>query len=486
MALATETWPVAWRWCSARIASSRVRPRPASRSSSRPRSRDSARAVLAHALQDLHRERHGDRLGQGRDGVGVVRGVEAGQGGVGRGPPLPAVEDLLGQPAQVLDQGQLQHAGPGPQLADGQGRHRLVGGHEAREPLRGPGGRRCGGRAPGPWRGRARCPPAPAGPAWAAPGRTSRAGRGGRRGPPPRSGGSCRAAIPRRAGPPPRDGRPPPARDRSAAGRARCRPGGTGSPPRRGASCGPGCGGRPGPGRCSSRRSTLRSSPRSGPGRRGRGVTARPAPSAYRRAGQVQQLEHGPRHRHQARHPVAADGSSASVSAVPVRVMLVGGGVEHPGQPVRLATVTSDTLGQAPRQPGGLPQRRLDLPLQGLPSKRPTRRAMPRPASATATRDKAWASDATAMTPSRTRLTVSMDGTVPSSRMIPSLFALWSRNGPLPPPPSTRETATRRARPAACAPAAARSPAPGAGVGGARTLRGARDGRRAPSGEGRG
>ena len=46
----------------------------------------------------------------------------------------PALERLLAEQAQVLDEGQLEHAGPRPQLADRERGHRLVGHHEAREP----------------------------------------------------------------------------------------------------------------------------------------------------------------------------------------------------------------------------------------------------------------------------------------------------------------------------------------------------------------
>ena len=82
-------------------------------------------AVLAHALEETDEVGGGERGGQ-RRGRGLARGVNPRDVGVGGLPRRPGLERLLRQPAEVLEEGQLQHAGPGPQLANGQRRHRLV------------------------------------------------------------------------------------------------------------------------------------------------------------------------------------------------------------------------------------------------------------------------------------------------------------------------------------------------------------------------
>ena len=84
--------------------------------------------------------------------------AHVGVGGAARASRASSIS--LGEPAQVLDERQLQHARPGPQLADGQRRHRLVAVHEARRAAGGRGGCRCGGSARPPWRRRARRRPA--------------------------------------------------------------------------------------------------------------------------------------------------------------------------------------------------------------------------------------------------------------------------------------------------------------------------------------
>ena len=93
-----------------------------------------AGAVLAQALEHLKDVTGVEVLGQGRRPP-VAGLVDPGHVGVGRTDGLAGLERLLREPPQVLDEGQLQHAGPGPQLADGQRRHRLVAVHEAHELL---------------------------------------------------------------------------------------------------------------------------------------------------------------------------------------------------------------------------------------------------------------------------------------------------------------------------------------------------------------
>ncbi len=94
--------------------------------------RAQARAVLADALQDLDHERGVEDGGQ-RGHRPLASAVDLGHVGVGGSPCRAALQDLFGQAAQVLDEGQLEHAGPGPQLADGEGGHGLEGVHEAHE-----------------------------------------------------------------------------------------------------------------------------------------------------------------------------------------------------------------------------------------------------------------------------------------------------------------------------------------------------------------
>ena len=92
------------------------------------------RAVLAHALQQLHHERRVD-LGRQRRRPPVPGRVDPGHVAVGRLARLASSRRLVRQAAQVLDQGQLQHAGPGPQLADRERGDRLVAVHEAQQLL---------------------------------------------------------------------------------------------------------------------------------------------------------------------------------------------------------------------------------------------------------------------------------------------------------------------------------------------------------------
>ncbi len=91
------------------------------------------RPVLAHPLQQPHHVGRLQDVGEGRQGRRGFGAADLGQKAVGLQTRVPALERFVRQSPQVLDEGELEHAGPGPQLADGQGRHRLVGGHEAHE-----------------------------------------------------------------------------------------------------------------------------------------------------------------------------------------------------------------------------------------------------------------------------------------------------------------------------------------------------------------
>ena len=93
-----------------------------------------ARTVLAHAPQELVHERHMHRVRQ-RRGARATRPAFEGREHLVRGLAAgPALEQLLRQPAQVLDERELEQARPGPQFADAQRRDRLERVHEPFEP----------------------------------------------------------------------------------------------------------------------------------------------------------------------------------------------------------------------------------------------------------------------------------------------------------------------------------------------------------------
>ena len=96
--------------------------------------RREARTVLAHALQQLHDEGGMDLRRQGQR-LTVAGRVDLRHVGVGRATRLPRLARLLRQAPQVLEERELQHARPGPQLADGQRRNGLEAVHEADELL---------------------------------------------------------------------------------------------------------------------------------------------------------------------------------------------------------------------------------------------------------------------------------------------------------------------------------------------------------------
>ena len=96
--------------------------------------RREARAVLARELQQLHHERGVD-LRRERRRPPVPGSVDPRDVAVGRPARLACVDHLVRQAAQVLDQSELEHARPGPQLADRERRHRLVAVQEAQQLL---------------------------------------------------------------------------------------------------------------------------------------------------------------------------------------------------------------------------------------------------------------------------------------------------------------------------------------------------------------
>ena len=86
--------------------------------------------VLAHALQELHDVGRLQDGGQGSHGLRAFGAADRLEIAVGRPASLPAPQCFVRQPPQIFDQGELEHAGPGPQLADREGSHALVCCHE--------------------------------------------------------------------------------------------------------------------------------------------------------------------------------------------------------------------------------------------------------------------------------------------------------------------------------------------------------------------
>ncbi len=152
------------------------------------------RAVLADALQQLHHERGVD-LRRERRRAPVPRGVDSRDVVVGGAACLARLDGFLRQAAQVLDERQLEHARPGPQLADRERCDRLVAVQEAEQLLAVEAAVAVADQLDGHGvdagsRRRCRAPRA-----WAARGSSRAAGSGARRGSRKRPGGSCRAAT---------------------------------------------------------------------------------------------------------------------------------------------------------------------------------------------------------------------------------------------------------------------------------------------------
>jgi hypothetical protein len=101
-----------------------------------PVQRRRVRTVLAQALQQL--DEVGGLEGERQLGDRPLRAglVEAGEEGVRLRAAAAAVEDLVRDAPEDLDERHLQHGGPGPELAQGERGHGLVGDEEAREAVR--------------------------------------------------------------------------------------------------------------------------------------------------------------------------------------------------------------------------------------------------------------------------------------------------------------------------------------------------------------
>jgi hypothetical protein len=90
-------------------------------------------AVLAEVAEQLHHVR-GGRLGRHRrEDARPFPLVPPGEELVGRHPRGAGMEDIVGDAPEVFEESDPKHAGPGPQLADGERREGLVGEDEAGE-----------------------------------------------------------------------------------------------------------------------------------------------------------------------------------------------------------------------------------------------------------------------------------------------------------------------------------------------------------------
>ena len=129
---ATDTCAAASRWCSPRIASSAVCAIGGELRVEAAPDRREARPVLAHPLEELHHERRMERARQPL-GLRLPGCVDSRHVGVGRAARRPRGERLVREPPEVLDEGELQHARPRPELSDGERRDGLEGVQPAHE-----------------------------------------------------------------------------------------------------------------------------------------------------------------------------------------------------------------------------------------------------------------------------------------------------------------------------------------------------------------
>ena len=94
-----------------------------------------ARAMFAHALQQLIHERDVGDVRKHRQAVLQLGGLVCGEEAIRLEAPRATFDQFLGQPTQMLDQRELEHARPRPQLADGEWCDRLVGVDESLQSL---------------------------------------------------------------------------------------------------------------------------------------------------------------------------------------------------------------------------------------------------------------------------------------------------------------------------------------------------------------
>ncbi len=132
MTFATETWAAASRWCSPRIASSAVC-RSTARCASRPLRTAERRGPYSRTRWRSWTTKRGVERARQRRGHALPRGVDPRHVRVGRAPGRAGGERLVREPPEVLDERELQHARPRPELADGERGDRLEGVQPAHE-----------------------------------------------------------------------------------------------------------------------------------------------------------------------------------------------------------------------------------------------------------------------------------------------------------------------------------------------------------------
>ncbi len=99
-----------------------------------PKLRDPG-AQLARSLHQLNHESVRELLGKRRQRRVRGRRLEAREVEVRFPLAHPALHDLVREASQVLDQAELEHARPCPQLSEGERGHHLVGAHEPRKTM---------------------------------------------------------------------------------------------------------------------------------------------------------------------------------------------------------------------------------------------------------------------------------------------------------------------------------------------------------------
>ena len=92
--------------------------------------RGKAKAIFAHVLKKVDHARRVERLRQRWRHSGRLELRHDGVGGRSR---TAGLEDLFRKPPEILDEGQPQDAGPGPEFTDGERGHRLIAVHEAQQ-----------------------------------------------------------------------------------------------------------------------------------------------------------------------------------------------------------------------------------------------------------------------------------------------------------------------------------------------------------------
>ena len=133
MALATDAWLAAWRCCSARTMSSAIMPRDGEVAFERGAQRRAPDVVFARPMQHLHQVRVVRVLRESRPRARSGRRRFARHRRRRRAGRCGSTRISSAEPAEVLDQRELEHARPGPQLTERQRRDPLIAVEEQRQ-----------------------------------------------------------------------------------------------------------------------------------------------------------------------------------------------------------------------------------------------------------------------------------------------------------------------------------------------------------------